>query len=105
MTRILVTNDDGVFSEGIKLLAEKLRPLAEVLVVAPDRVFRRDRGDSARDGGRGGGGIFRRGTTRGVAPGYDEYGLRPKECNFKTYATGFGMQAQRAAVFRWPSHF
>ncbi len=37
MTRILVTNDDGVFSEGIKLLAEKLRPLAEVLVVAPDR--------------------------------------------------------------------
>lgn len=37
MPRILVTNDDGVFSEGIKLLAEALEPLAEVTVVAPDR--------------------------------------------------------------------
>ena len=37
MKRILVTNDDGVFSEGIKLLAEQLRDLAEVIVVAPDR--------------------------------------------------------------------
>jgi len=37
VTRILVTNDDGVFSEGIKLLAARLRPLAEVTVVAPDR--------------------------------------------------------------------
>ncbi len=37
MTRILVTNDDGVFSEGIKLLAEALEPLGEVTVVAPDR--------------------------------------------------------------------
>ena len=37
MTRILVTNDDGVFSEGIKLLAAALEPLAEVTVVAPDR--------------------------------------------------------------------
>lgn len=37
MTRILITNDDGVFSEGIKLLAEALEPLAEVTVVAPDR--------------------------------------------------------------------
>ncbi len=37
MTRILVTNDDGVFSEGIKLLARALEPLAEVWVVAPDR--------------------------------------------------------------------
>jgi 5'-nucleotidase len=35
--RILVTNDDGVFSEGIKLLAGELRELAEVWVVAPDR--------------------------------------------------------------------
>lgn len=37
MTKILVTNDDGVFSEGIKLLAEALRSVAEVIVVAPDR--------------------------------------------------------------------
>jgi 5'-nucleotidase len=39
MTRILVTNDDGVFSEGIKLLAEALGGIAdvEVMVVAPDR--------------------------------------------------------------------
>jgi 5'-nucleotidase len=37
VTRILVTNDDGVFSEGIKLLAEGLADLADVVVVAPDR--------------------------------------------------------------------
>ncbi len=37
MTRILVTNDDGVFSEGIKLLARALEPLGKVTVVAPDR--------------------------------------------------------------------
>lgn len=37
MTRILVTNDDGVFSEGIKLLSEALTELADVVVVAPDR--------------------------------------------------------------------
>jgi 5'-nucleotidase len=35
--RILVTNDDGVFSEGIKLLAESLAAVGDVLVVAPDR--------------------------------------------------------------------
>jgi 5'-nucleotidase len=35
--RILVTNDDGIFSEGIKLLAESLAALGEVWVVAPDR--------------------------------------------------------------------
>ena len=35
--RILVTNDDGIFSEGIKLLAQALQPLGEVTVVAPDR--------------------------------------------------------------------
>jgi 5'-nucleotidase len=35
--RILVTNDDGIFSEGIKLLASALSELAEVWVVAPDR--------------------------------------------------------------------
>ena len=37
MTRILITNDDGIFSEGIKLLAEALSELGEVIVVAPDR--------------------------------------------------------------------
>ena len=35
--RILVTNDDGVYSEGIKLLAAALGDLGEVVVVAPDR--------------------------------------------------------------------
>lgn len=37
MARILVTNDDGVFSEGIKQLARLLSEVAEVIVVAPDR--------------------------------------------------------------------
>jgi 5'-nucleotidase len=37
MTRILVTNDDGIFSEGIKTLASALSAVAEVFVVAPDR--------------------------------------------------------------------
>jgi 5'-nucleotidase len=37
MKRILVTNDDGVFSEGIRLLAKELSEFAEVIVVAPDR--------------------------------------------------------------------
>lgn len=37
MKRILVTNDDGIFSEGIKLLAAALSEVAEVWVVAPDR--------------------------------------------------------------------
>jgi len=35
MPRILVTNDDGVHSEGIKALAEAVRPLGDVVVVAP----------------------------------------------------------------------
>lgn len=35
MPRILVTNDDGVASEGIHALAQALRPLGDVLVVAP----------------------------------------------------------------------
>src|SRR5690242_17595996 len=35
MPRILVTNDDGVHSEGLKALAEALEPLGEVTVVAP----------------------------------------------------------------------
>lgn len=34
---VLVTNDDGIFSEGIKALAESLSALGEVWVVAPDR--------------------------------------------------------------------
>ena len=35
MLKILVTNDDGVHSEGIKALAEALAPFGEVTVVAP----------------------------------------------------------------------
>ncbi len=35
MKRILVTNDDGVHSEGIQALAAALQPLGEVTVVAP----------------------------------------------------------------------
>ena len=35
MPRILVTNDDGVHSAGIRALAEALRPVGEVFVVAP----------------------------------------------------------------------
>ena len=35
--RILVSNDDGYFSPGIALLAERLAALGEVTVVAPER--------------------------------------------------------------------
>ena len=35
MPRILVTNDDGVHAEGIRALAEALRPLGDVTIVAP----------------------------------------------------------------------
>jgi 5'-nucleotidase len=35
MPLILVTNDDGVHSEGIKTLADALRPLGDITVVAP----------------------------------------------------------------------
>jgi 5'-nucleotidase len=35
--RILVSNDDGYRAEGLQHLADALRPLAEVTVVAPDR--------------------------------------------------------------------
>lgn len=35
--QILVTNDDGIHSPGIAVLAEALRPLGAVVVVAPDR--------------------------------------------------------------------
>jgi 5'-nucleotidase len=37
LTRILITNDDGIFSQGIRLLASSLSAIAEVFVVAPDR--------------------------------------------------------------------
>lgn len=37
MPRILVTNDDGIYSEGLKKLAEACRPHGDVTVVAPDR--------------------------------------------------------------------
>ena len=35
MPRILITNDDGVYSQGIKVLAEALAALGEVTTVAP----------------------------------------------------------------------
>ena len=35
--RILVTNDDGIFSEGIKCLAQAMAEIGDVVVVAPDR--------------------------------------------------------------------
>ncbi len=37
MARILVTNDDGIYSEGIRKLADALRDVGEVIIVAPDR--------------------------------------------------------------------
>ncbi|MEO6486844.1 MAG: 5'/3'-nucleotidase SurE [Thermoanaerobaculia bacterium] len=37
MARILVTNDDGIYSEGIRKLADACRALGEVIIVAPDR--------------------------------------------------------------------
>jgi len=35
--RILVTNDDGLHAEGIQRLCEALRPVAELVIVVPDR--------------------------------------------------------------------
>ena len=35
--RILVTNDDGIYSEGIRKLAEALKAVGDVVIVAPDR--------------------------------------------------------------------
>lgn len=35
--KILVTNDDGIFAEGIRALVGELKNIAEVVVVAPDR--------------------------------------------------------------------
>lgn len=37
MSVILITNDDGYFSEGIKALREALKDLGRVVAVAPDR--------------------------------------------------------------------
>jgi len=37
MPRILVTNDDGIYSEGIRKLAAALKPVGDVIIVAPDR--------------------------------------------------------------------
>jgi 5'-nucleotidase len=34
---ILITNDDGIHSPGLRVLAETLRPLGRIVVVAPDR--------------------------------------------------------------------
>ncbi|MEM4298120.1 MAG: 5'/3'-nucleotidase SurE [Nitrososphaerota archaeon] len=35
--KILISNDDGIYSPGLQILAERLQVLGEVLVVAPDR--------------------------------------------------------------------
>ena len=37
--RILVTNDDGIDSVGLHVLARAMRPFGEVVIVAPDREF------------------------------------------------------------------
>ncbi len=37
MSLILISNDDGIHSEGLKVLAEALSSLGEVVAVAPDR--------------------------------------------------------------------
>lgn len=37
--RILVTNDDGIDSVGLHVLARALRPYGEIVVAAPDREF------------------------------------------------------------------
>jgi 5'-nucleotidase len=37
MPRILVTNDDGIYSEGLRKLADACRLLGDVTIVAPDR--------------------------------------------------------------------
>ncbi len=37
--RILVTNDDGIDSIGLHILARAMRPFGDVVVVAPDREF------------------------------------------------------------------
>jgi 5'/3'-nucleotidase len=37
MPLILITNDDGIHSPGLQILASTLRPLAHCVIVAPDR--------------------------------------------------------------------
>lgn len=37
LMRILVTNDDGILSEGLWILVKELKNIAQVIVVAPDR--------------------------------------------------------------------
>lgn len=37
MPTILVTNDDGIYSEGLRKLAEALKSIGDVVIVAPDR--------------------------------------------------------------------
>lgn len=37
MMKILVSNDDGVYAEGIRVLADSLKDIAEICIVAPDR--------------------------------------------------------------------
>jgi len=39
---ILISNDDGINSEGIKCLENTLRDLGEVWTVAPDRAQKRN---------------------------------------------------------------
>lgn len=39
MARILVTNDDGIGSPGLHVLAQTLSTVGEVVIVAPDREF------------------------------------------------------------------
>ncbi len=37
MMKILISNDDGVYAKGINILANTLREIADVTVIAPDR--------------------------------------------------------------------
>ena len=37
MPRILLTNDDGIYSEGIRKLAAALKSVGDIIIVAPDR--------------------------------------------------------------------
>ncbi len=37
--RLLVTNDDGIDSVGLHILAEAMKPFGEVIIVAPDREY------------------------------------------------------------------
>jgi len=37
MPRILITNDDGIYSEGLRKLAAALKSAGEIIIVAPDR--------------------------------------------------------------------